>query len=857
MTEGSNRRATPPGADVGGALDLLLVDGAGVDDGVLSDVAQPVLTVTPDTSATVVQDMFRIDETMRWVVVVGPAGYTLVERAWFESEMSGPLGYGRLLHSRSRIGDMAHPPSLVLPGSTPIGRAATLALARPEPGSSVVGLVATGGEQVAVASATAVFERLARHYAHHSLHDPLTGLPNRAFLMERLRALRGHDTTLLYIDLDRFKEVNDELGHAAGDSVLRQFADRLRALSRAEDLVVRLGGDEFALLAPAMPEGDSAALARRLVAEASVPYPVRDVEGIGAAESLVHLGASVGVTHSRAAETGQPVGAASTLTSLDVLLKQADLAMYRAKSLGRGRAEHYDPRLVEGQEPSTSTSLRRDLERRLRAAISDGALHLHYQPVVNLPSAEPVGVEALARWEDPDLGSVPPDTFIPLAESTGLIVDLGRWVLREACRRAAEDAWGTWRSPTMSVNVSAVQLREPSFVDDVEAALRDAGLPASRLCLEITETAVVTDVEVAAGTLHRLRDLGVRLALDDFGTGHSSLTLLRRLPLHVVKLDRSMVDRIDSSAVEAVLTRLVIDAAHSLGFHVCGEGVERESQALQLVALGCDSAQGWLFGRPSESPGSTGIASDQSGGLSEGLSEGLSGIVPPVALGSVEELVVMAGRDHQITYVSSSSPQVLGRMPYELVGQPLSSLLGVGHPEGPVTIAVEHATAGRRWLGGTVQALREPAGAVREVLCVLSDVTEKVARDRALAESEELFREAFDNAPTATALSDLEGRMLRVNRAFARLLGRDGDELLSMTVDEVTHPDDRAHDRVNLADAREGRVAVHQVHKRYLHRNGEAIAVGVRAAVVRSADGSPLLVVAHVEPVAGQPSQRR
>ena len=228
------------------------------------------------------------------------------------------------------------------------------------------------------------------------------------------------------------------------------------------------------------------------------------------------------------------------------------------------------------------------MESRLRTAVRDGGLELHYQPVVDLSNGATTGVEALARWTDDELGAVPPDVFIPLAETTDLIVDLGRWVLVHACRQAV--AWTrAGGSPlVMSVNVSPVQLRESSFVDDVREALEESGLEPERLVLEVTETAIVTDVPDAAATLRKVRDLGVQWALDDFGTGHSSLTLLRNLPLQSVKIDRSLISKVATGAQDAVLVQLVVDAAHTLGLRVCAEGIEEVDQAQQLVSLGCD-----------------------------------------------------------------------------------------------------------------------------------------------------------------------------------------------------------------------------------------------------------------------------
>jgi PAS domain S-box-containing protein len=481
------------------------------------------------------------------------------------------------------------------------------------------------------------------------------------------------------------------------------------------------------------------------------------------------------------------------------------------------------------------------VEDRLRLAVATGALDLHYQPVVDLSSGAMVGVEALARWYDDELGAVSPDLFIPVAERTGLIVDLGRWVLQQACRRAA--TWpGGADTLLMSVNVSPVQLRESSFIDDVRSALAASGLPAGRLCLEITETAMVTDVEDAAASLRRLRELGVQFALDDFGTGHSSLTLLRNLPLQLVKIDRSLIRGVATEAHDAVLVQLVIDAAHTLGLRVCAEGIEHVDQAQQLVSLGCDTAQGWLFGRPAAPP-EPGRPWPSTSPTAPWLETSAG---PPVALSGSDDLVVMTDRDRRVTYVSATARRILGLMPSEMVGRPLDELLGVDLEAGPVSVQVSHREDGFRWLRGIVQPLHDVTGEVRDILCVLTDVTAAVARERALADSEELFRSAFSGAPIGIALSDFEGRLLRVNPAMAELVGRSVDDLLGMTVADITHPDDLAADQANLAETASGSRTGHRVLKRYLHGDGHAVPVEVHAASVHSAEGEPYCLVAHV-----------
>ncbi|MGZ4437508.1 MAG: EAL domain-containing protein [Nocardioidaceae bacterium] len=482
------------------------------------------------------------------------------------------------------------------------------------------------------------------------------------------------------------------------------------------------------------------------------------------------------------------------------------------------------------------------LERRLRAAVAGGALEQHYQPIVDLSSGAVVTVEALARWYDEELGQVPPDLFIPLAEASGLIVELGRQTLDQACLRAAGWTGPNGVGPSVSVNVSPVQLREPSFVADVERALTASGLAPGRLSLEITETAIVTDVDEAAAILRQLRGLGVRLALDDFGTGHSSLTLLRSLPLNSVKIDRSLIHDVAADAHDAVLVQLIVDAAHRLGLRVCAEGIEEVEQAQQLEAMGCDAGQGWLFGRPSHAPapGSPWATSTTPPPWLE------TATAPPVALTGSDDLVVTTDQDRRITYVSASVRRVLGRMPSDLVGRQLDDLLGVAHDEGAVTLSLPHHDGGLRWLRGVVQPLHDDAGRVREVLAMLTDVTTAVTQEKALADSEELFRSAFVGAPIGIALCDFDGRIVRANPALARLVGRSIEELLTMTVNDITHPEDVATDLRNRAEAAAGTVTEHKVLKRYLHADGTSIPVEVHAATVLSGDGVPYCEVGHV-----------
>ena len=813
----------------------------------LGELAQPVRLVPSTATMASLDAAFRRNPLLRWVAVHAPGSPTLISRSWFEQAMTGRLGYGRLLHQRRRLAEAAPPPPLLFTADCPVTRAAAAVIHRRSAGDEGLDavLVRAADGSLGIAPVTAVFEQLAQQYAHQALHDPLTGLPNRLLLLERLRRA-GQAGVLFLIDLDRFKDVNDHLGHAAGDQVLTEFAQRLRAVARSGDLVVRLSGDEFAVLTEnPLSTAQSTALAERMVLTAAAPFVVT-TRGDCAAEQLTSLGASVGVASAVDAGAATP----------DLLLDRADLALSHAKALGRGRVSHFGTELLEDAEASDTVRARHLMERRLRQAIESESLQLHYQPVVALPSGQITGVEALARWEHTELGRVAPDQFIPLAERTGLVVDLGRWVLQTACREAA--GWPIGPSgvaPTVAVNVSPVQLAQRGFIDDVTRALSDSGLAPGRLCLEITETAAITDLTASAARLNQLRDLGVRLALDDFGAGHSALSLLRGLPVHLVKIDRSFVERVASDTADAVLARLVIEAAHSLGRRVCAEGVETAEQAQQLVAMGCDSAQGWLFGRPEQA--SAGLAARlTSRALAEPLARGA--VLP---LGN-DELVLVTTPGRIVTYASASSSVVLGWLPQEITGTDLTDSFYLDDPD---RADADPATAGRwdegtavhrvrcrdgsvRWLESTTRRLPGADGAVREVVSVSRDVTATVEARRAQAASEAVFRHAFDDAPIGMLLARTDGSLLRANKALAALLGTATEALEGRRVQDLTPAHDRAaqpNSVVALFAVADGRT---ELSTSLRHADGSHLPVTVRVSVVRDADGHPTSVFAHVLP---------
>ncbi|HWV85583.1 MAG TPA: EAL domain-containing protein [Capillimicrobium sp.] len=412
-----------------------------------------------------------------------------------------------------------------------------------------------------------------------AFHDPLTGLPNRALFVERLeQALEGVDAgaevAVLFVDLDRFKAVNDSIGHAAGDELLRAVAGRIVNCLRSADTAARFGGDEFAVLLEGPKSVASAeGVADRIIAAMRRPFSI--------AGKTVLIGASVGVAYGD-----------GSARDADQLLRNADLAMYRAKHDGRGRRVAFQPAML------TDVLERVELETALQTALGNGELVVAYQPLVDLEDGRPVAVEALLRWTHPTLGEVAPSTFVSIAEDVGAIVDIGRWALNEACAQAAAIRGGRpWLR--MAVNVSAHQIRDPDFPGTVEAALRHHGLPGSALTLELTETLLVDEHGDALAQLLRLRDLGVAIALDDFGTGYSGLRYLQQFPVDVLKIDRSFVALLgDDHAGDDAVVRTIIELGRVMGMRTVAEGIETPAQAERLRALGCRMGQGFLFARP-------------------------------------------------------------------------------------------------------------------------------------------------------------------------------------------------------------------------------------------------------------------
>jgi diguanylate cyclase (GGDEF)-like protein len=426
------------------------------------------------------------------------------------------------------------------------------------------------------------FPKRLEQLTRQAFRDALTGLPNRALFMDRLshgltRARRRHEhVAVLFLDLDRFKVINDTLGHTVGDQLLVEVSNRIGSSLRPGDTVARLGGDEFGLLLEDVADSETAeAVALRIEAELAKPLSFEGRE--------VFVTASIGIALS-----------SERLGTPEEVLRDADLAMYHAKAKGKARHEIFDGSM------SAPALDRMDLEMDLRSAISRHEFRLHYQPILRLDTGQITEVEALIRWQHEKRGLLQPDAFIGLTEETGLIVPIGQWVLGEACRQAR--AWQIEfpRTPPliMSVNLSAKQFQHPRLVEEITEVLSTTGLEPGCLKLEITESVVMQDAPATLAKLRELKDLGIRLAIDDFGTGYSSLGYLKRFPVDTLKIDRSFVKGLSHEGGDSAIVRAVVTVAKSLNMDVTAEGIETDAQRLELKALGCDQGQGFLFARP-------------------------------------------------------------------------------------------------------------------------------------------------------------------------------------------------------------------------------------------------------------------
>jgi diguanylate cyclase (GGDEF)-like protein len=497
---------------------------------------------------------------------------------------------GRSLHT---LGDLVAALPPLSPEGEPARPARPPALHTGLPLADAVGTLLSGphaaGDWLAVVddagdgelySARDVFARLAAALAHSTLYDPLTGLPTRPSVLDEVgRRLAGASPEaplgLLQVELGQLKDINDSLGYELGDRLIVIAAARLGGVIGPDDVVGRLVGDEFAVVLGALPADDPVAGA------AAVAQRVLDVlaEGVRLDDHELQLQASVGIC-----VVDGPADSA------EHVLRRADSAMHRAKVSGRGRAELYDP---AADRPVDRLSL----TLRLREALAAGAFSVHWQPIHRLADGALTGVEALVRWRDESGRMVPPEEFIPYAETVGLIVPIGSVVLDAAARQASR--WQRAGTPLpVSVNLSPHQVVGSDLVSEVRAALERHGVAPQLLRLELTETAAVTDYAVTRQRLAELRELGVRLSLDDFGTGYSSLRLLRDLAVDDVKVDRSFVAGLGVSGADAAMVRLVVETSHALGLTVTAEGVERPEQLTALAELGCDSVQGFLLGEP-------------------------------------------------------------------------------------------------------------------------------------------------------------------------------------------------------------------------------------------------------------------
>ena len=440
-----------------------------------------------------------------------------------------------------------------------------------------------GGVRQVICTISDVTQRkaLEEQLAYRAYHDVLTGLPNRALFLDRLQnalvSRRQEDqVAVLFVDLDNFKVVNDSLGHEVGDGLLVEVAGRLEGSLRPADTLARLGGDEFAvMLTNVSGIRDALVVVGRILDRLEAPFALQEEE--------VTVTASVGIS----------LASASDASPAD-LMREADAAMYRTKRSGKAGYSVFDPSL------HAEALKRLELESHLRRALERDEFVLHYQPIVNLNSGDTWGLEALIRWQHPDRGLVYPSEFVPLAEETGLIIPVGRWVLGEACRQAREwerEAVG-FPHPVMLANLSANQLYGVDIVHTIEQMLAGADLGARRLALDITESALLKAAEEGAGVLSRLQDMGVKISIDDFGTGYSSLSYLKHLPADILKIDKSFVRGLGENVEDTAIVSMIIDLAHTLGMEVIAEGVEGADQLAHLRDMGCDMAQGFYFARP-------------------------------------------------------------------------------------------------------------------------------------------------------------------------------------------------------------------------------------------------------------------
>ena len=508
-----------------------------------------------------------------------------------------------------------------------------------------------------------------------------------------------------------------------------------------------------------------------------------------------------------------------------------------------------------------------DLCEDLRQELAAGALQLHFQPIFDLTTGRLIHHEALARWSHPRQGAVPPSVFVPLAESTGLAGLLGRQVLQASARQAAVWTRDAGVPMSVAVNLSAAHFTAGTVVEDVGTALAEAGLPAGQLVVELTESALIADLDGTIAQLAELRAAGLRLALDDFGTGFSSLTLMRRLPVHTVKIDRSFVEHLDSDPADAALVRLVIDAAHALGLRACAEGVERAEQLVHLTAAGCDSVQGYLLGRPGPPPDRPPRAHPALPVAAHERSSGpFAELFPTVA-----QLVCVLTPELRVSYASASSLTLLGYRPDELLGRHLSEFLSpeqaaLLHPDATRQaeatsvvrephVQLRHRDGSYRWLRFDIRLVDgDRSGQRTHLMCTAQDVTAAVHAQQALRRSQRLLQAAFDLSPGPTTLADLNGRLVQVNQAFADCLGTTPALLVGRALHELTHPDDLTDSRRAFASLTHPTASGYRLTKRIRHATGRWITVHLTVTVTRDAHGHPEMAIGQLHPTGADPA---
>lgn len=544
-----------------------------------------VLPASPVSGLTPCPDVDRVfasrADLHSLVVHCTDGSYALLDRIEFEYEMNAGYGYGRMLYQRAPIEQLIDPArTLTLPGHTPIHDAYDAVMQREARTRfrDVIVLDDRGG--VGTVRVAELLDEIARLNASDALHDHLTGLANRALMTEWLdHALLhidppGRNIALLFLDIDRFKVVNDSIGHDAGDDLLCQFSERLQGCLRPTDAAARLGGDEFAILLDQIGEGSQAAIVARRIQDA-LRLPIR----VGGRELVIS--SSIGIALAQRGDDSMN------------LLRKADIAMYQAKRAGGGRFQFFHG------DQGNAAQARLDLEVWLRGAVAEQQLQLRYQPIVSLDTGLMIGVEALVRGLHPQRGLLGPSEFLPIAEETGLIRQLDRAVFLQACRTLQRWAEAVPGGPAlaMSVNVSAERLEDRGLPAEIAGTIEETGLDPRLIQIEITESSMVRHLGHAVRTLETIRRMGVRVAMDDFGTGYASLSHLSKLPLDTLKIDASFVAGIDGPQDQAIV-RLLIALAGAMQVAAVAEGVETARQAALLRELGCHFGQGFLFARP-------------------------------------------------------------------------------------------------------------------------------------------------------------------------------------------------------------------------------------------------------------------